>query len=580
MNGIRPGTTALAAIALASVVAACGGSGSSTPTDTGTSSTPATDTGTGGDRATLMKQHRGGTTRLLAKAAGGTLDPQVNYTLQYWNLYQFTYDGLLAFKKVDGTDAFTVVPDLATEIPTPTNDGKTWVFTLRKGIKFSNGDEVTVKDAVASFQRIFKVKSPTAGGFYSGIVGADKCIATPETCTLDGGVVGDDAAGTVTINLKAPDPEFPFKLAVPHASILPAATPPTDQASTPIAGTGAYTFTSFDPNKQLVIDRNPNFVEWSVDAQPDGYPDKIVQDYGLTVEAQITEIENGTADWTLEQPPADRLNELGTKYAEQVHLNPLTAMWYAPMNVNIPPFDNLKARQAVNFAIDRGAAIKIFGGENLATPSCQVLPPGFPGHEDYCPYTANPGTTWTAPDVAKAKQLVQESGTAGAEVAVVVADDEVSKAMGTYLQSVLNDIGYKASVKPISGNIQFTYIQNTKNKVQISVSQWYQDYPAASDFLNVLLGCDSFVKGSDSSINISGFCDKKIDADMKAALALANTDQKAADAQWAQIDKAVTDQAPQATLFNPKHVDVVSKRVGNFKFSAQFYWLVSQSWVQ
>ena len=77
------------------------------------------------------------------------------------------------------------------------------------------------------------------------------------------------------------------------------------------------------------------------------------------------------------------------------------------MNVNLPPFNNLKARQAVNYAIDRNAAVKIFGGPKLASPSCQVLPPGFPGHEDYCPYTKNPGTTWSAPDLAKAKAARQ-----------------------------------------------------------------------------------------------------------------------------------------------------------------------------
>src|SRR5262245_44754204 len=82
--------------------------------------------------------HQGGTLKLLAKAAGGTLDPQVNYTLQYWQLYQATYDGLLAFTKAGGDAAFTVVPDLAESLPTPTNGGRTWVFKLRKGIKFSN----------------------------------------------------------------------------------------------------------------------------------------------------------------------------------------------------------------------------------------------------------------------------------------------------------------------------------------------------------------------------------------------------------------------------------------------------------
>ncbi len=532
------------------------------------------------DRPALLRQHRGGTLKLVAKAAGGTIDPHVNYTLQYWQLYQATYDGLLAFTKAGGNAAFQVVPDLATAIPTPTNGGKTWVFKLRRGIKFSNGKPLTTNDVVASLRRIFKVKSPTSGGFYSGIVGADACLKKAATCTLAGGVSANAAAGTVTINLKAPDPEFKYKLAVPHASILPADTPTEDVGTKPIPGTGAYYFKSYNPNRSLVLARNPFFKEWSVKAQPEGYPDQITQSFGLTVEAQITAIQNGQVDWTLEQPPADRLSEIGTKYASQVHVTPLTAFWYIPMNTNLAPFDKLKARQAFNYAVDRNAAVKIFGGKNLASPSCQVLPPGFPGHQDYCPYTKNPGTKWSAPDVAKAKRLVQESGTAGQKVTVVVPDDEVNRAMGIYTQSVLNQIGYKASVKPISGNIFFTFVQNTKNKVQINVQQWYQDYPAASDFLNILFGCDSFHPGSDSSINIAGFCDKKIDAQMKAALKLGQTNEQAANAAWAKIDRAVTDASPMATLFNPKHVDFVSKRVGNFTFSKQFYWLVSQSWVK
>jgi peptide/nickel transport system substrate-binding protein len=534
----------------------------------------------GAGQSGTTASHRGGTLKLLAKAAGGTLDPQVNYTLEYWQLYQAAYDGLLAFKKAGGNDAFTVVPDLAQNLPIPTNGGKTWVFKLRKGIKFSNGAPVTVNDVVASFRRIFKVKSPTSGTFYAGIVGAKACLAKPATCTLKGGVVGNAKANTVTINLIAPDSEFKYRLAVPHASIVPAGSPSSDAGTKPLPGTGAYYFSSYDPNKQLVMKRNPFFKQWSHDAQPDGYPDQIVQSYGLTVEAQVTAIENGQDDWTLESPPSDRLSEIGTKFASQVHIEPLTAFWYLPMNVNLPPFNNLKARQAVNFAIDRNAAIKIFGGPKLATPSCQVLPPGFPGHQDYCPYTKNPGTKWSAPDLAKAKQLVKESGTAGQKVTVYSSDDEVNKAMGVYIQSVLNSIGYKASVKPISVNIFFTYVQNTKNKVQINVQQWYQDYPAASDFLYILFGCESFHPGSDSSINFSGFCNKPINAEMHKGLDLGVTDSNAANKVWAKVDKLVTDQAPMATLFSPKHLDFVSKRVGNFTFSKQFYWLVDQSWVQ
>src|SRR5262245_5283145 len=532
------------------------------------------------NRTAAVQDHRGGTLKLLAKAAAGTIDPQVNYTLEYWQLFQATYDGLLAFQKAGGSAAFNVVPDLASNLPTPTNGGKKWVFHLRKGIKFSNGKPVTPKDVVASFQRIYKVKGPNAGSFYAGIVGATACNKTPATCTLKGGVVANDAANTITINLVKPDSEFKYKLAVPFASIVPADSPPKDVGTKPLPGTGAYYFASYDPNKQLVMKRNPYFKQWSKEAQPEGYPDEITQSYGLTAESQITAVENGDADWSYANAPADRLAEMGSKYASQVHVTPLTAFWYAPMNVNIPPFNNLKARLAVNYAIDRDAAVKIFGGPNLASPSCQVLPPAFPGYKPYCPYTKNPGTTWSAPDLAKAKALVKASGTAGQKVAVVSADDEVNKAMGVYLQSVLNSIGYKATVKPISGNIFFTYGQNTNNHVQIQVQQWYQDYPAASDFLYILFGCESFHPGSDASINFSGWCDKPINDQMHAALNTAVLNEDAANVQWVKIDKEVTDQAPMATLFTPKHLDFVSKRVGNFTFSKQFYWLVDQSWVK
>ena len=531
-------------------------------------------------QAEYKAEHRGGTMRLVARSAAGTLDPQINYTLQYWQIYQGLYDGLVAFKKANGAEGFVKVPDLAEAIPEPTDGGKTYVFKLRKGIKFSDGRDVTVKDVVASFQRIFKVSSPTAGSFFAGILGADKCLAEAKSCTLDGGVVGDEAAGTITINLAAPDAEFMDKLALPHAAVLPADAPAQDAGSNPIPGTGAYYVQAYDPNKGMTMARNPHFKMWSEDAQPDGYPDVIQYDFGLTDEAEVNAVMNGEADWMYDQPPTDRLGEIGTKYKDQVHLNTLTAWWYAPMNTRLAPFDNLKARQAVNYAIDRKALVNLFGGPVLASPVCQVLPPGFPGHVDYCPYTKDPGAKWSAPDMEKAKQFIEESGTKGQKVTVIVEDTAVSKSIGVYLQSVLTSLGYDTEVKPISPNIQFTYIQNTNNKVQISVSQWYQDYPAASDFLYILYGCESFKEGSDSSINISGFCDKAINKKMKDALALGVTDQDGANKMWAEIDKDVTDAAPMAAMFTPKHVDFVSKQLGNFQFNAQFYWMVSQSWVK
>ena len=532
------------------------------------------------DRDGLMAEHRGGTMVLSAVSAAGTIDPMINYTSQFWQVFQMLYDGLLKFKQADRDEGYEIVPDLAEALPEPLDGGKTYVFKLREGIKFSNGEEVTPADVVASFQRIFKVNSPTSGSFYNNIVGADKCIADAATCTLEGGIEGDEDAGTVTFHLLEPDSEFFPKLAVPHATVLPADTPAEDAGTQAIPGTGAYVVASYDPNDKLVLTRNPEFTEWSVDAQPDGYPDEIVYRFGMTEEAAVNAIQNGQIDWMFDPPPSDRLVELGTTYADQVHVNPLAAFWYAPMNTNLAPFDDVRVRQAVNYAIDRDALVGLFGGEVLAQPVCQILPPEFPGHVDNCIYTEDPGPDWIAPDMEKAKALVAESGTAGEKVTVIVEDNATARAIGTYLQSVLAELGYDSTVKAISPNIQFTYIQNTDNKVQISVSQWYMDYPAASNFLNVLLSCASFTPGSDASINIAGYCNEEIDAKMKAAMAQSITDPDGANKEWAKIDTAFMEQAPLAPLFTPKNVDFTSERLGNFIFSNQFRWVISQSWVK
>jgi peptide/nickel transport system substrate-binding protein len=393
-------------------------------------------------------------------------------------------------------------------------------------------------------------------------------------------VVVNPATNEVVFHLSQADPEFLDQLAMPFASILPANSPAKDAGTNPIPGTGPYYFASYAPSSALVMKRNPYFKQWSAQAEPSGYPNEIEETFGLSAEAEVTAIENGQADWMYDAPPPDRLSELSGKYADQVHINSLTAFWYLAMNTNLPPFNNVKVRQAVNWAIDRNAIIRLYGGPQLATPACTILPPGIPGHASFCNYTAGGGSTWTAPDMAKAKALVQASGTAGQSVGVVVQNDPVNESIGEYIQSVLTQLGYKATLKPLSDNIQYTYIQNTNNHVQISLTQWYQDYPTAADFLQVLLSCSSFNPGSDSSINIAGYCNKSIDAQMNTAEAEQESNPAAANALWGKLDQELMAQAPLAPLITPRLIDFVSSRVQNYSFSLQYYMNVDQLWLK
>ena len=512
---------------------------------------------------------------MLSNTSWGTLDPAKNYTVLGFQSAQYVADGLVGFRRAAGVAGTQIVPDLATTVPAPTDGGKTYVFHLRKGIRYSNGAPVKASDFATVFKRQFTVPGP-ANSFYEGIVGGTACAKSVSACDLSKGVVTNDAAGTVTFHLTAPDPEFMDKLALPFAVAVPGSTPPHDMGNNPIPGTGPYMWKTYNPNKVAVMVRNPYFHEWSAAAQPNGNPSRIQFNFGLTVEDEVTQIENGQADWMADAPPADRLNEIGTTYASQAPVNAQTAMYYMALNVNIPPFNNLKARQAVNYAVQRGTYVKIFGGPSLAQPSCQVLPPNFPGYQPYCPYTQDPSSSgkWTKPDLAKARSLVQASGTKGAKVDVVGTTDTVGKAITLQFVQDLNQIGYHASPKLLSNAIQYPYIQDSRNHVQVGYSQWYQDYPAASDFINVLLGCPYFHPNSDASPNISGFCDHSVQAQIDQALKVGETDTDAANAMWAKIDQRVTDLGPIVTLFNPKLVDFVSKRVSGYEYNPQagFLW--------
>lgn len=557
--------SAAAVVALALAVAGCGGGSSSS------SPSAAAPSATG---------KAGGTFTILANSSFGVADPAQNYTLQEWQLLIDTHDGLTTFAKVNGVAGTKIVPDLATSIPTPTNGGKTYVFHIRHGIKFSNGQVLKPSDFVTTFERQFTVPGPTS--FYSDIVGASAC--STKGCNLSKGVVANDSAYTLTLNLTGPDPELMDQLALPFAFAVPASTSLKLLGNNVPPGTGPYMWKSYNPNTQAVLVRNPYFKQWSAEAQPAGYPNEIIEKYGELVSNEVTAVQNGEANEVFDgdQIPSDDLAQLNSpKYASQVHVNTLTADWYMALNTRTPPFNNLKARQAINYAANRTAYVKIAGGPSLAVPACQILPPNYPSYVPYCPYTTGSQTVWSGPNVAKAKQLVQQSGTAGMKVVVDGTNDQVGKALVEQMISDLDSIGYKASAQLLAGTIQYPYVQNSTNssKWNVAWSAWYQDYPAQSDFLNVLLGCGTIHPNSDASPNIAAYCDQATQTQINQAESEEAANPSGAAKLWTQIDHEDTNAAPWVDLYNPKQIDFLSSNVHGYKWNPQWYILIDQLWL-
>ena len=138
---------------------------------------------------------------------------------------------------------------------------------------------------------------------------------------------------------------------------------------------------------------------------------------------------------TLVRP--ERLGQLSAQSPGQLHSVPTAATGWMFLNVRRRPFDSLRVRRALNYATDRARIVDIDGGPEIASPTCQIVPKGFPAYQPYCPYTAQrtSGGGWSAPDVARARRLIAQSGRAGARV--VVWAPAYEREIGRYYTALL-----------------------------------------------------------------------------------------------------------------------------------------------
>ena len=530
-----------------------------------------------GARPFTAVTHRGGTLTVVTQwlpardpaQAGGLADLPALATV---------YDGLVALRRSGGPQGLTLVPDLAVTLPRPADGGKTYTFTLRRGIRYSTGVLVRASDFRRGIQRLLTIGGyPTS--YYEGIVGAQTCVAHRPPCDLAAGIVTDDPAGTVTFHLTAADPDFLDKLALLFAAPAPPGAPTGGIDRAPfLPGTGPYKISQYRPNVSFTLVRNPYFRQWSYAAQPTGYPDVIRLKRIADPKKMQSEVIAGTADLVdlvLNGLPS---RDLAVRYPTRLHSGPKSGTTYVFLNTRQPPFNNLKARRAVSYAIDRGRMVRLADdGPGEVSMTCQVLPADFPGYLPYCPYTT--GTkdgTWHGADMAKARRLVNESRTTNVPVTVW----NYPEADGAYLVSLLRDLGYRATLHTVSAQKFYDTIPNARRKIQIGPTSWGADFPAPSTFFLPSLTCRSFYENPAYTANYAEYCDPRVDKLAAQAQAEQLTDPATARTLWARVDRAVTDQAPWVPVFNDSWTVFVSARVGNCQVHATYGPLLDQMWVR
>ena len=327
----------------------------------------------------------------------------------------------------------------------------------------------------------------------------------------------------------------------------------------------------------LALVRNPRFRIWSPAARLDGNVNRIEWTFGVGARAQFEAVAAGEIDFGLDASSAPgALEEMSVRFPAQVHTSQSAGTLFIVLNTKARPFDDVDVRRAINLALDRDRVVAILGGGAAEFPTCQQLPPNFPGYEPYCPYTMHqPGPKgWTAPDLEKAKILIDRSGTDRTPVTFEYTTKFLGPAardLGDYMVEVLDDLGYQARARSLPAGDLY----DPGNEFQMALGAWIADYPSAANFFT-----NQFMCGA-SQTPSAAFCDPQIDEMIERAIRVQVRDPAASGLLWAAVDRAIVRQAPYAWLTSGIAADFVSERVNNYQWSLQRQAvLLEQLWVQ
>ena len=463
-------------------------------------------------------------------------DPVLVQTNQANQALQLVYTSLVTYKHAEGAAGNELIPGVAEALPTISADKKTYKFKVRPGLKYSDGSPVMASDFEHTIKRLTYLGGPYSS-FLTGVEGVPEYAKAHKEDGDISGITSDDKTGEITVQLSAPDSKFLFAIALISSAPTPAAKSPF-KASTTIPGVGPYEIQIQNPTRQFTLTQTPGF---NIPTIPKGNFKKFTVTKE-TVPKMTQDVIDNKLDFMTEDPTGDLLPQVKAKYSARFleAPNPPNTYWFF-LNESVKPFDNVKVRQAVNYAIDSRALQRIFGGR--LEPGCNFLPPGYAGNGyvkiDPCPY----GDPAGPPDIAKAKAMIKAAGVAGQTVTVWGNNKDPRPAIVEYLRSVMAQIGFKAKTKILDQQVYFATIGDKKTKAQAGFTDWFSDFPHPGDFFEPNLSAKALA--SNPTFNFQFKSNPVVD---KAIKDLAGEDPKTVADKWAAVDKSVIENA-NATVY-------------------------------
>jgi peptide/nickel transport system substrate-binding protein len=570
MNRHRMVSAAIGVAAAAAIVIS--GCSSSTSSNNGGSTSSNGGSSSSGYNAAFDKivnpsTKTGGTLNLLGASDCDSWDPQRTYYGHCWNLQRLFTRSLIGYSVLNGTK-FTLAPDLATDMGTHNASFTQWTYTLKPGLKWSNGTPITPKDVKYGVERLWATDVINGGpySYFTTGIKAPKNYAGPYK-NGDNNVGITTTATTITFNLTGPNADFNYLMAMAASAPVPYKVEggPGFVGATytkhPVSS-GPFMIKSYTPNKSIVFVRNPNWTQAS-----DTIRHPLVNEVDLTVDTDPADIDKklaaGTADADVDSTGVQA--EFQAKILTDPTLkaqadDPVAAaVRYAPIIPSVIP--NLHCRRAIMYAWDKAGFIRAYGGAVAGVPAGGMAPPGIPGYTaGFNPFPSGPGNTG---DDVKAKQELAACGQPNGFSTKYAYGTPSGHAAAAFAveQAALAKVGIQITAAPHDSSSYYsTFIgspQNLKNQgIGIATAGWGADFPTGVGFFQSITNGNAIVPTGNS--NYASLNDPTVNAVLDKAPA-----GKATEADWQSLNNAIAQSGTYLPILYEKTLYYRNPRMTN-----------------
>jgi len=567
---LKASATVVSTAAFALVLSACGGGGSTTTDNSTPKGAAGFDAGSGGGIVNPSDK-KGGTLRFGYASDVDSWDATRVYYASGQNFMRSFYNRTLVTPdNAPGEGALVLKPDLAKELPKISDDKLTYTFTLRDGLKFEDGSPITSKDVKYAVERVFAQDVLSGGPTYlkdlldggQNYPGPYK-DTDPDKLGLKTITTPDDK--TIEFKLQKPFSDFPYLLVMSPGAV-PKAKDTGARYSDHVISDGPYMFDTVDPGKKVTLKRNPNW-DPATDPVRKALPDRVE----MTLQVNSDEIDKQLLDGTLDLDFA----QTGVQQAAQAKIlldpelkknadTPKTGFTrYFAISTQVPPFNDIHCRNAVQYAADKVALQTARGGKEAGgSIATSMLPPNIKGHSDALdPFNSKSGK----PQLEKAKQELTACGKPNG-FNTVIASSQSGKGpkVAEALQQALAAVGIKAQIDLQDASLYYRSVIGAPNNVHakgygLMQAGWAADWPAAYGFLDVLVDGKKIQPSGNS--NYAELDDPAINELIEKATL--ESDPDAAAKIWGQIDEKVMQNASMLPFVYDKALNYRNPRLTN-----------------